>query len=178
MFSLFNSLTVNATGCSWVKCQHQYKVQVALIKREKHLFSALPFFLSFLKIFLQIAAPATGNFPTIDSAVKRRRCDQKIHCNERCRDSVCFQCARGPIRLKSFQFEPIFLVTFNVGVACYFQAVLAGECFSRSPANKSPSFGLHLWLSSLVPPARCWPTSAFSCRYSSLQSICRNVVKN
>lgn len=77
--------------------------------------------------------------------------------------SVCFQRARGPIRLTSFQFGPIFLVTFNVGVACYFQAVLAGEGFSRSPANTSPLFGLHLWLSSLVPPARRWPTSASSC---------------
>lgn len=77
--------------------------------------------------------------------------------------SVCFQRARGPIRLRSFQFGRIFLVTFNAGVACYFQAVLAGEGFSRSPANTSPSFGLHLWLSSLVPPARRWPTSASSC---------------
>lgn len=74
MFSLFNSLTVQQTGCSLVKCQRQYKAQVALIKRENHSFSALCFF---LKIFLQIAGPATENFPTIDSAVKRRRCDQK-----------------------------------------------------------------------------------------------------
>lgn len=90
--------------------------------------------------------------------------------------SVYFQRARGPIRLRSFQFGRIFLVTFNVGVACYFQAVLAAEGFSRSPANASPSFGLHLWLSSLVPPARRWPTSASSCsiRRSGVWKIKKN----
>lgn len=174
MFSLFNSLTVAQTGCSLVKCQRQYMVQVALIRREKHLFSTLPFFCLF---FLTNCSPGHRELSYHWFCCQKKTLWSKIHCNERCRDSVCFQCAQGPIRLTSFQCEPIFLVTFNVGVACYFQAVLAGECSSRYPANTSPSFGLHLWLSSLVPPARCWPTSASSCRYSSLQSICKNVVK-
>lgn len=72
-------------------------------------------------IFLQIAAAATGNFPAIDSAVKRRRCDQK-YIVMRGAEIPSVSSAHGDqsvLRLLNVKLFFLFLVTSNVGVACY-----------------------------------------------------------